>query len=339
LNYPLNCWYVAASSTDVTAAPLARTLLGQPVVLYRLSSGRVVALADRCPHRSFPLSYGTLDGDDLVCGYHGLAFGPDGACVRVPSQEHVPYDARATVFSVRDEPPFVWIWLGDPGRAALTDPPTLPWLRDPAWATFGDTLQIEANYLLLHDNALDLTHSPFVHPADAPTGYFTAPPPLEIEISETEVAYHRDFPPAPLVDWQAAAMGLGSEQLYAQRESGIFVSPGLHIHRMHVGEHLKVWTRAFTPTGPGSTTVYWQVSRNFRTDRPEVSDLLRQMHTRTLLEDQRIVEIIQARGRADEINITADAAALRARRIVTLMLAQENRPTSPVTGRRAESWR
>jgi len=128
VNYPRNCWYVAATSDEVGRGLLARTVLGQPVVLYRLASGAVTALEDRCPHRSLPLSYGSLAGDEVVCGYHGMAFAADGRCVRVPSQEHVPYGARATSYAVREEPPFVWIWPGDPGRAELTDPPALPWL-------------------------------------------------------------------------------------------------------------------------------------------------------------------------------------------------------------------
>jgi phenylpropionate dioxygenase-like ring-hydroxylating dioxygenase large terminal subunit len=333
-NYPLNCWYVAATSDEVGQRLVARTLLGQPVVLYRLRSGRVVALEDRCPHRSLPLSYGTLTGDEVVCGYHGMAFGPDGTCVRVPSQEHVPYGARARAFPARDEPPLVWVWLGDPSMATMVDPPQLPWLRDASWATFGETLQVAANYLLLHENALDLTHFPYVHPESSPTGYLTAPPQLEIEVSETSVSYHRDFPPARLVDWQAETTGLSGEREYAQRESGVFVSPGLHVDRMHVftdtdgaRSYDKILTRAFTPLTPHRTTVFWYVSRNYRTDRPEVTEQLREVHRRTLHADQRLLEAIEQRvaafGAGEEFNVTADLAAIKAHRIVAGMLAQE----------------
>jgi phenylpropionate dioxygenase-like ring-hydroxylating dioxygenase large terminal subunit len=167
-NYPLNCWYVAATSDEVGRGLLGRTVLGQPLLFYRLRSGAVTALEDRCPHRSLPLSYGTLSDDEVVCGYHGMAFGPDGRCVRVPSQQNVPYGARARSFPVREEPPFVWIWMGHPATSTLSDPPALPWLHDAGWASFGETLLVEANYLLLHENALDLTHFPHVHPGLSP---------------------------------------------------------------------------------------------------------------------------------------------------------------------------
>jgi vanillate O-demethylase monooxygenase subunit len=346
-NFPLNCWYVAATSEEVGRGLLARTVLGKPVVLYRLGSGAVVALEDRCPHRSLPLSYGSLSDDEVVCAYHGMAFAADGRCVRVPSQEHVPYGARARSFPVRDEPPFVWIWPGDPVRSAFSDQPALPWLKDPGWATFGETLQVDANYLLLHENALDLTHFPHVHPGLSPAPYLTTPPPLEIEVSETSVSYRRDFPPSKLVDWQAQTTGLRRDRDYAQRESGEFVSPGLHIDRMHVlpggdgGSSCdKILTRAFTPVTARRTVVYWQVSRNYLTGQPQISERLRAVHRATLLADQRVLEAIQARADSfpagEEFNVSADTAALRAYRIIEDMLAAERgwQPTRAGAGLR-----
>jgi len=343
-NYPLNCWYVAATSEETGRGLLARTVLGQPVVIYRLRSGEVAALEDRCPHRSLPFAEGTLSGDEVVCGYHGMAFGADGRCLRVPSQQNVPYGARARSFPVREEPPFVWIWLGHPATSTLSDPPGLPWLADPAWATFGETMRVDANYLLLHENALDLTHFPHVHPEYSPAPYLSVPPPLEIAVSETSVSYYRDFPPAGLVDWQAQTTGLPQDREYAQRESGEFVSPGLHIDRMHIladgdgGSYDKILTRAFTPVNARSTAVFWQVSRNYLTGQPEISEQLRAVHRATLLADKRLLEAMQARadrfGAGEEFNVSADAAALRAQRIIEDMLAAE-RGWHPVRGRAA----
>ena len=64
----------------------ARTILEEPIVLYRISDGSVVALEDRCCHRSLPLSRGNLNGDNLRCGYHGLLYNPKGNCISVPGQ-------------------------------------------------------------------------------------------------------------------------------------------------------------------------------------------------------------------------------------------------------------
>src|SRR5580692_8020051 len=68
-----NAWYVACFSRDVVPGKIfARRILGENVILYRRTDGTVVAMKDRCPHRSFPLSSSRIDGDDIVCGYHGI---------------------------------------------------------------------------------------------------------------------------------------------------------------------------------------------------------------------------------------------------------------------------
>ena len=194
----------------------------------------------------------------------------------------------------------MWIWLGHPATSTLSDPPALPWLANPGWDTFGETMKVDANYLLLHENALDLTHFPHVHPGFSPAPYLAVPPPLEIEVSETSVSYHRDFPPTKLVDWQARTTGLPQDRDYAQRESGEFVSPGLHVDRMHIlacrdgGSYDKILTRAFTPVNARSTAVFWQVSRNYLTGQPEISEQLRAVYRATLLADKRLLEAIQA---------------------------------------------
>ena len=118
-NYPFNCWYVAASSDEVGQELLPRRLLDKPVLLYRRGSGEIVAMEDRCIHRAYPLSAGRRDGDRVVCGYHGFSYEPDGCLVDVPSQENVPPGARVRTYPVHEQSPFVWIWLGDPGVAAL----------------------------------------------------------------------------------------------------------------------------------------------------------------------------------------------------------------------------
>ena len=70
-------WYIAGWDHEVGRKPLARTICGEPVVLYRSLAGVPVALYDACPHRLLPLSMGMLEGDNLRCKYHGMLF--DGA--------------------------------------------------------------------------------------------------------------------------------------------------------------------------------------------------------------------------------------------------------------------
>src|SRR4029077_1755829 len=121
-NYPLGCWDVAGTSDEMGRQLIRRRLLDRDVVLYRRESGAMVALEDRCAHRSLPLSQVRLEGDLLACGYHGVTSDATGSCVRVPSQDNVPYGARVESFEVRERPPFVWIWLGAPAEAGRRAP-------------------------------------------------------------------------------------------------------------------------------------------------------------------------------------------------------------------------
>lgn len=115
MNYPKDCWYVAATSDEVGAGLAARRIADTPVVLFRLADGTIAALEDRCAHRPYPLSAGRREGDLVVCGYHGCTYDATGRCVRIPSQETPPSGAQVRAFPVVERGPFVWIWTGTPG--------------------------------------------------------------------------------------------------------------------------------------------------------------------------------------------------------------------------------
>src|SRR5262245_6738142 len=78
--FPMNAWYAAAWDSELRHELLPRTIAGRKVVLYRRRDGNAVALEDACWHRLLPLSMGRLDGDEVVCGYHGLVFDSQGRC-------------------------------------------------------------------------------------------------------------------------------------------------------------------------------------------------------------------------------------------------------------------
>src|SRR6201991_2023861 len=101
--YLENAWYLTAWSAEIGADTLlARTLLDQPVVMFRTSDGRVAALRDMCPHRFAPLSMGKKSGDTVRCAYHGLEFDCAGACVRNPHgvKGHIPSAAHVRSYPV-----------------------------------------------------------------------------------------------------------------------------------------------------------------------------------------------------------------------------------------------
>ena len=341
-DYPLNCWYVVAASAEVGAGLQSRSALGRKLALYRQSNGDVAVLDDRCSHRALSLSRGQIVDDAVVCAYHGFTFSPEGRCLRVPSQENVPYGADVRSYRVFEDDPFIWVWPGDPRLAEQLRPPKLPWLKQADWATFGGVDVVAANYLLVHENALDRAHFPFVHNETSHHGYLTQPPPLHVEVTETTVSYARAFPAAPLASWQAQVTGLPADGSYVQRERGEFCSPGLHIDVMEIDVEQDidvpraaptlqtVFIRAFTPLTAASTLVTWRVARNYATesgDSSAVADRLREIHETSMAEDKPFLEEIQANRSAGDdrtdVNAAADSAAVRAQQIVGRMLLEE----------------
>lgn len=161
-----NGWYVAAFSEELGDKPLARTFLGMPVALYRKADGSPVAVGGRCPHRNFPLGKGCVKGDSIVCGYHGIAFGPDGKCTDIPVQDVVPGAYKIPTFPLVEHGMWLWIWPGDPEAADVS---LLPNLKEIGYSEEGMhpaplfSHEVNCRYQLLNDNLLDLTHIAFLH--------------------------------------------------------------------------------------------------------------------------------------------------------------------------------
>ncbi|AYE99350.1 (2Fe-2S)-binding protein (plasmid) [Mycobacterium paragordonae] len=331
-NYPKKCWYVAATCDEVTDSPLGRRLLGEDVVLWRGAGGRVTAFENRCAHRAFPLSHSSVHGDRLVCGYHGCTYDTDGKCVYIPSQPQVPTRMSVPVFPILEKPPFIWIWLGPPAAAAASQPPSLPWINDPAWATFASAWQVSANYMMVHEHYLDFSYAPVIHAKDLPPGLASMPAFNSVEVTETTVSYTRIMSDLPLTDWHVNATGLDRNLLYRHSESGTFVSPAIHRQYWNIetsnGEaYTTTRTHGITPETESSTHVFMQSSRNYRTDSDDVTAGLRSFLDGVAQRDVPILEMASLHSGYDGwrggVEFQADAAALRARRIVGVMLAKE----------------
>ncbi len=330
-NYPEKCWYVAATSEELGDAPLGRRLLGRDIVLWRSANRQTHALDDRCAHRGFPLSHGRVDGDRLACGYHGCTYEQDGRCVHIPTQHHVPPGMSVRAYPILEQPPFIWIWIGPPAAASGSRPPRTPWLSDAGWSTFADSWLVQANYLMLHEHYLDFSYAPVLHSSDVPPGMDRLPVFDEVEVTETTVSYTRLLPEAPLAQWEADATGLAPSRTYSRRERGTFASPAMHIQRWDIDAdddtYSHVRTHAITPETATSTRVFMQASRNYAPQSDTVTTVLQSFAADLVRRDSAVLEMAAARvgydGWRSGVEFQADAAALRARRIVAVMLAKE----------------
>ncbi len=167
LPFVKNAWTIAAWAEELDNGPLARTIMNQPIVLFRDTAGNVGALEDRCCHRGAPLPHGKVVEQGLQCGYHGLVYDTTGACVTVPGQKNIPPDARVTAYPIVERHQIIWIWMGDPARADESLIPDWHWVGDDGWRTVkgngGKPLPVACNYQFVSDNLLDISHLTYVH--------------------------------------------------------------------------------------------------------------------------------------------------------------------------------
>ena len=162
--FPLDQWYVAGFSSELTDKPIARKFLNQPVVLFRNGNGQVAALEDRCCHRSLPLSCGTVEATGLRCGYHGLLYAPNGSCIEIPGQERIPAKAKVKSYSIVEKNHILWIWMPKAdGTAPTHETPIYVHHDDPKYKFGTGHYHYHAPYQLIHDNLLDLSHLGYVH--------------------------------------------------------------------------------------------------------------------------------------------------------------------------------
>jgi phenylpropionate dioxygenase-like ring-hydroxylating dioxygenase large terminal subunit len=152
-------WLVACTLRELRLSPLAVTVMGTPLVIYR-SGDSIVAAEDRCPHRNAPLSAGTVQDDCIRCPYHGWQFNGVGQCVAAPgiSKTKLPNVAlRRWQVQIADG----LVWVASPD----TPSDRRPYQRtlDSAYGGFTLAADLVAELADAIENLLDGTHTPFVH--------------------------------------------------------------------------------------------------------------------------------------------------------------------------------
>jgi vanillate O-demethylase monooxygenase subunit len=157
-----NAWYVAGRSSEFPInEPKGLKIAGRPVLVWRTPDG-VGAFDDRCVHKRMPLSEGVVLSDGVLeCPYHGFCYDSKGQCVRIPSQLDLPIPTRAKLrpYPLVEQDGLVWVWAGDPAKTGDMVAPRTPELAGGDWHThMFDPVHVPANYMLLIENLMDITH-------------------------------------------------------------------------------------------------------------------------------------------------------------------------------------
>ena len=157
-------WYIAARAPELRTKPLARTVLGVPLVLFRQADGAAAALIDRCAHRNMALSRGRVCAGNIECPYHGWRYRGDGTCVEIPSLsdgQASSEDISVRSFKTVEKDGFVWVYMGS--NIPRQDPRSFAHYSEPGWTTFVMKTKFMANALACLENFLDCPHTVYVH--------------------------------------------------------------------------------------------------------------------------------------------------------------------------------
>lgn len=159
-----NQWYVVLSSDQVKDRPVGVTRMGEKLVFWRDSSGRVSCLRDKCVHRGVQLSKGKVIHDRLQCPFHGFEYDSSGRVTRIPANGRnapVPERFRVHGYPTYEAHGFIWIWWGETPPENLAPP---RFFDDLEGFSYGQVIDPwDAHYSRVIENQLDVVHLPFVH--------------------------------------------------------------------------------------------------------------------------------------------------------------------------------
>jgi phenylpropionate dioxygenase-like ring-hydroxylating dioxygenase large terminal subunit len=156
-------WYPVAFSHEITNKPYAARLLDERIVIYRLSDGSVSAARDICYHRGVPLSLGHVEGDEIICKYHGLRYDREGRCICIPAHPTGPISPRLRLdmYQAQECYGLIWVRLIDNGPLAL--PEMKEWADPDYLQVLPESVDIEAAAGRQIEGFLDVSHFAFVH--------------------------------------------------------------------------------------------------------------------------------------------------------------------------------
>jgi phenylpropionate dioxygenase-like ring-hydroxylating dioxygenase large terminal subunit len=338
--FPLDQWYVAGFSSELTDKPIARTFLNQKVVLFRTGEGQFAALEDRCCHRSLPLSCGTVEAAGVRCGYHGLLYAPSGRCIEIPGQERIPAKAKVKAYAVVEKNRILWIWMPRiDGTAPTVEAPDYPHHEDSRYKFGSGNYHYNAPWQLIHDNLLDLSHLGYVHlKTIGGNARLHMNAEMKVSAEGDHVRVVRQMPDSVPPPTYKAAWPFGDK---CDRWQEI---------EFHVS-HLRIWTGAVEPgtnaiDDPGrggfhmrgfhgitpetheTCHYFWSMSSNKHPDMPENIDEVIKQTAFTFDEDRIVIEaqyqnMLEFGEQAQWVDIHVDAGGNRARRIVTRLLDEQ----------------
>jgi phthalate 4,5-dioxygenase oxygenase subunit len=163
-------WIPACLSEEVAerdGTPVRVRLLGEDLVAFRDTAGRLGVLDEHCPHRRASLALGRNEECGLRCLYHGWKIDVEGNVVDRPCEGHEAVLAKKIVhktYPCREAGGFVWVWMGPREQMGDFEPPA--WAPSPSVRTSIVKIHVGCNWAQVLEGAIDSAHSSSLHSTD-----------------------------------------------------------------------------------------------------------------------------------------------------------------------------
>jgi phenylpropionate dioxygenase-like ring-hydroxylating dioxygenase large terminal subunit len=341
--YFKNAWYVAAWSNEVSRTMLERTMLEESILLYRKENGDPVAISNLCPHRFAPLSMGKLIGDTVQCAYHGMRFDCSGKCVLNPHDDgKIPAKMAVRSYPIEERHSLLWLWMGDPALAKTSTIPDFSCNTDTTFGLVNGVIEMKANYELIADNLLDLAHAEFIHEGILSSEAITLSK-LETIQNGTTVYSKRWCPDGAAAPAWAAAFDNYDKPvdhwLYMRWDAPAHLLLDVGVAPVGRPRDEGVWvyaTHILTPKDKFTTYYFWGVARSYKIAEAAAAEFWRgaikvafEGQDQPMIEAQQRMMGARTVDEMQPVMIPADAAGVRARRVLAKLVAEQDKGTLP----------
>jgi len=295
-----NLWYFALPSAALKVGQTqAKLLLGEPILFGRDDDGKAFALRDVCPHRAMPLSYGSFDGREVECCYHGWRFDRTGVCTAIPAltgDEGIePANIRVRTYPLHEAQGAMWIFMEEtPGKIAPPPAPRLPDVGDDQQPAICEIMHFPCFIDHAVVGLMDPAHGPFVH-----TSWWWR---SRSSIHEKRKPFGPSHLGFTMQRHKPSKNSFAYKILGGAPETEIsFQLPGIRIEHIRAGKRIVVGLTAVTPINENETEITHSIYTNSVALR--VLALLVRPFVRRFLSQDRDVVVKQQDGLRYEHNL------------------------------------
>ena len=321
-----NYWHPVAYASQLADRPLGVTLLDQAIVVFRQSDA-LIAMADRCVHRSAKLSLGRVVAEGIECAYHGWRYDASGRCTIIPASPELTASVKSIIptYRVTEAAGIVWVCLGEP-RAPV---PAFPEFDRPGYRLLqGLAYDWRTSAARRLENFCDFAHFSFIHEGTLGSRAHATVQPVETWREDHVLRVRRGGILEPSAGFKKALLGITEAWIAPINEYHITLPHTVHLERIFPNGKRYALLMAASPVSADRTRSFWWQARDFGTE-PEHDAAFLGFEHKILAEDLEVVESQRPAWiplRSGEVSITpGDQVSIAYRRALREIAMDDRR--------------